>query len=245
MKPPEAFLARWSRLKRKERAAGPAAPATDPSAPAAEPAAHRPLQSGPLQSGPSLSGPSQSGPPQPGPSQPQAEPPAGDRPVDLADLPPIDSIGAGSDIRDFLRSGVPAELTKAALRRAWTSDPAIRDFIGIAENQWDFTDPQSIPGFGPLQAHEDVAPLLRQALGQGLPPPSPSEPALTPAAPDPRAPSAAQVHGMPDRNAGDGGDARAVEAQQDVAIAAAQHPAPPADAVPTSSRRTHGSARPK
>ena len=64
---------------------------------------------------------------------------------------PIDSIVAGSDIRAFLQSGVPAELTKAALRRAWTTDPAIRDFIGIAENQWDFTDPTSIPGFGPLR----------------------------------------------------------------------------------------------
>ena len=42
---------------------------------------------------------------------------------------------------------MPAELTRAALRRAWVSDPAIRDFIGIAENQWDFNDPEAIPGF--------------------------------------------------------------------------------------------------
>jgi hypothetical protein len=32
-------------------------------------------------------------------------------------------------------------MTVAALRRAWVSDPVIRDFIGIAENQWDFTNP--------------------------------------------------------------------------------------------------------
>ncbi len=56
-----------------------------------------------------------------------------------------------SDIRAFLEKGVPVALTKAALRRAWTADPAIRDFMRIAENQWDFTDPTSIPGFGNAQ----------------------------------------------------------------------------------------------
>src|SRR5262245_60259569 len=55
---------------------------------------------------------------------------------DPTSLPSIDSITASTDIRIFLQSGVPAELTEAALRRAWASDPTIRDFIGIAENQW-------------------------------------------------------------------------------------------------------------
>jgi TorA maturation chaperone TorD len=74
---------------------------------------------------------------------------------DLASLPPLQSITAGTDIRSFLASSVPVELTRAALRRAWVTDPAIRDFIGIAENQWDFNDPTAMPGFGPLRA-EDV-----------------------------------------------------------------------------------------
>jgi TorA maturation chaperone TorD len=74
---------------------------------------------------------------------------------DLASLPPLQSITAGTDIRSFLASTVPIELTRAALRRAWVTDPAIRDFIGIAENQWDFNDPTAMPGFGPLRA-EDV-----------------------------------------------------------------------------------------
>lgn len=244
MTPPEAFLARWSRLKRQESAAPGEAPAADPGAPqepAEQPARPGPPLSGPP-SGPLLSRSSE--PPLAGPPQPEAEPAAGDRCLDLAELPAIDSINAGSDIRAFLRSGVPAELTKAALRRAWTSDPAIRDFIGLAENQWDFTDPQGIPGFGPLGAHEDVAPLLGQALGQGLPPPA-GEPALSPAAPEPGPPSALQVHGIPDRNVDDARDLQAVDDQQSAAIAAAQHAAPPAEAVPTPSRRTHGSARPK
>ena len=51
---------------------------------------------------------------------------------DPATLPPIDSITAVSDISAFLQKGVPAELTRAALRHVWTADPAIRDFIGLA-----------------------------------------------------------------------------------------------------------------
>jgi Protein of unknown function (DUF3306) len=54
-------------------------------------------------------------------------------------LPPIESIGAGSDIRAFLAPGVPAELTRAALRRAWMVDPAIDDFVGLSENPEDFS----------------------------------------------------------------------------------------------------------
>jgi Protein of unknown function (DUF3306) len=86
-------------------------------------------------------------------------------PFDPASLPSIDSITADTDIVAFLKSDVPAELTRAALRRAWTSDPAIRDFIGIAENQWDFNDPNGIFGFGPLDATESGATFLAQVSG--------------------------------------------------------------------------------
>ena len=75
-------------------------------------------------------------------------------PFDLASLPPLQSITVGTDIRSFLGSSVPVELTKAALRRAWATDPAIRDFVGIAESQWDFNDPTAMPGFGPLRAND-------------------------------------------------------------------------------------------
>lgn len=83
---------------------------------------------------------------------------------DPASLPPIESIVADSDIRLFLQTGVPAELTRAALRAAWAADPAIRDFIGIAESQWDFNDPAAIPGFGPLGAVEYARHLATRAL---------------------------------------------------------------------------------
>jgi hypothetical protein len=86
-------------------------------------------------------------------------------PADPVSLPSIDSITADTDIIAFLKSGVPAEVTRAALRRAWTSDPAIRDFIGIAENQWDFNDPNGISGFGRLDATESRAVFLAQVSG--------------------------------------------------------------------------------
>jgi Protein of unknown function (DUF3306) len=84
---------------------------------------------------------------------------------DPASLPPIESIVADSDIRLFLQAGVPAELTRAALRGAWTADPAIRDFIGIAESQWDFNDPATIPGFGSLGDTDYARILSARVLG--------------------------------------------------------------------------------
>ena len=91
---------------------------------------------------------------------------AADPPFDLASLPSIEEIAADTDVVAFLRSEVPIELTRAALRRAWVSDPAIRDFIGIADNQWDFNDPDAIPGFGPLTAGENSADAVAQILGR-------------------------------------------------------------------------------
>ncbi len=103
--------------------------------------------------------------------------------VDLSKLPPIESIGPETDIRAFLQKGIPPELTRAALRQVWTSDPAIRNFIGIAENQYDFATGSDIPGFGPLTPADDVARMVRQIMGEGVPrPPSPSEPEPAPEA---------------------------------------------------------------
>jgi hypothetical protein len=79
---------------------------------------------------------------------------------DPTTLPPIESITAASDIGAFLAPGVPEALTRAALRRVWVIDPAIRDFIGLAENQWDFTKPDSVPGFGSLE----LTPELRRMV---------------------------------------------------------------------------------
>jgi hypothetical protein len=78
----------------------------------------------------------------------------------LETLPAIDSITATTDIRAFLKPGVPDGLKHAALRQAWATDPAIRDFVGIAENQWDFNKPQNIPGFGLLNPSQNIQRLV-------------------------------------------------------------------------------------
>jgi hypothetical protein len=136
MSKPESVLARWSRLKRQSTSSKRA----DAESSAADAAAS------PAQEGNATS----------------TKAPA----FDVESLPPIESIVAGSDIRPFLQLGVPVELTRAALRRAWSSDPAIRDFIEIAENQWNFAKPETIPGFGALGANDDVRCLVAQALQQ-------------------------------------------------------------------------------
>jgi len=84
---------------------------------------------------------------------------------DPASLPAIDQIEAGSEVGAFLRPGVPADLARAALRRAWVADPAIRDFIGPSENAWDFTAPGGVPGFGPLRPIDEAWRLAAQLTG--------------------------------------------------------------------------------
>lgn len=91
-------------------------------------------------------------------------PPAPPAEFDPATLPSIDSIVASSDIRAFLQGGVPPGLTRAALRRAWSADPAIRDFVGLSENSWDFNATDSMPGFGPLDP-EDARRIAAQFFG--------------------------------------------------------------------------------
>ncbi|MGJ4941936.1 DUF3306 domain-containing protein [Bradyrhizobium sp. HKCCYLS1011] len=85
--------------------------------------------------------------------------------TDLSHLPPIESIDAATDITAFLSKGIPQELGRAALRRAWSADPAIRDFVGLAENAWDFNDPNAMAGFGPLDySAEQVDALVRRIV---------------------------------------------------------------------------------
>jgi uncharacterized protein DUF3306 len=137
MSEPENFLARWSRRKRT---------AADPTE---EPAAKETaVEKKEQPAGEQVS--------------PEQTPREGETPTfDLSRLPSIESIVAGTDIRPFLAPGVPAELTRAALRRAWTTDPGIRDFIGLSENAWDFTK-AGPTGFGPLLPIDDVKKLVAE-----------------------------------------------------------------------------------
>ncbi len=154
MSEPEKFLTRWSR--RKLVAEEPAPP------PAAEAAPQKPVEDN------ATSG---------GTAGKTAVPP---EPVfDPASLPSLDSISMETDITAFLKPGVPGELRLAALRRAWVTDPAIRDFKGLAENDWDFTVPNATMGFGEIDPGLDVKKMLADVFGDAPrdEPPAPELPA--------------------------------------------------------------------
>jgi len=135
----EEFLARWSRRKREAKHAG-----------EAEPQPAEPMEAQP-----------------PLPSDASVAEPANPE-VDLSSLPPVDSIDAATDITAYLRKGIPQELLRAALRRAWSADPAIRDFVGLAENAWDFNDPDAMPGFGPLDPSQVEVGALAGRTVEGI-----------------------------------------------------------------------------
>jgi hypothetical protein len=63
------------------------------------------------------------------------------------------------------KPGVPEDLARAALRRVWSLDPAIRDFVGLSENSWDFNAPGAMDGFGPIDG-EQVGRILSRLLGK-------------------------------------------------------------------------------
>jgi hypothetical protein len=86
--------------------------------------------------------------------------------IALEDLPPIESIDASTDLTHWLRKRVPEAWRQAALKRVWASDPAISQFIGLAENSWDWNAPDGVPGFGPLNPATNIAQLLEQVIGQ-------------------------------------------------------------------------------
>jgi hypothetical protein len=138
----EGFLSRWSRRKRDGEEAAP--DAADEERRKDEKQSDQPGGRG-------------SAEPQ---SAKQAEPE-----FDISKLPSIESITAETDIRAFLVPGVPPALTLAALRRAWVADPKIRDFIEMAENQWDFNAP-GVPGFDLSPPTGDIKQMLADIMGR-------------------------------------------------------------------------------
>ena len=174
------------------------------------------------------------------------------REFDVASLPPIDTITAVSDIRAFLAPGVPVELTRAALRRAWSTDPAIRDFVGIAENQWDFTVPNEILGFGPLESGEEVRRLVAQVFGDAPPEreietvdqSNPSDQSVS-AASDTRNLPAAPAADAPPPQAADGDPSPSSIVQCSENISAVQYSEQPGEDLDLAQRRGHGRALPQ
>ena len=147
----EDFLSRWSRRKRE--AVEEAKDAKDASQPSAE----------------SGRAPERETPEAKAPIAKPSEPAKPDEPAfDITSLPPIESITAATDIRPFLAPGVPADLARAALRRAWAADPAIRNFVGLADYDWDYHTPGSMLGFGPLEMTDELRQAVARIVG-GMP----------------------------------------------------------------------------
>lgn len=160
---------------------------------------------------------------------PVAAEPAEREPFDLASLPSLDDLTATSDVSLFLKKGVPEALRNAALRKVWATDPAIRDYIGPADFQWDFHAEGAITGFGNLPSGTDIARLVSDVTEYHLKPapePVAIEPSEVPESaplPEPRL-----VAALPDED----GNADAEEA------APVSAPLPPP-------RRRHGGATPR
>lgn len=120
MADPGAFLARWSRLKRRahgeRRATGAGSGKTRPTVDTAALSSDSPAQSA---------------------HDPPAAQPQIDKPQAQA-LPSIETLGKDSDYTPFMRPDVPDGLRNAALRKLWQSDPVFANLDGLVDYGEDF-----------------------------------------------------------------------------------------------------------
>jgi hypothetical protein len=252
MSEPENFIARWSRRKRKAVQDADATKAAVEPTPPAE-GAH---------SDEGRRKESDAATADAGALEPSAAA------FDPTKLPPIETITAESDIRAFLAPGVPPELTRAALRRAWAADPKIRDFIGLSENSWDFNAPGAIPGFGPLEMTDELRAQVAEMVGRSLAgqspdqpsSPGPHEPASAPEAGSQSAGAATEMPadaspevpandiqsvGAPHEEAGKHGEPEGSLPQRNKTAAASQRDPENCDNDQLIAKRLHGRALPK
>jgi Protein of unknown function (DUF3306) len=218
MNDPENFVSRWSRRKRQaaDETARPDKTVADHAADATAVPENANLKS--PESGTAT------------PSVPE---------FDVASLPPIESIEAGTDISAFMRKGVPSALRHAALRRAWAADPSIRDFVGLNENFWDAAGPAGVPGFGDLDPNLDVKRMLSDLFGEDgaeKPTAAPPDSSATPSSVS----VAIEEATSPDAHQDTSSEASSPSTE----IAAVQNESPE-NPPERGSRRRHGSALPE
>lgn len=85
------------------------------------------------------------------------------------EMPPDAATIPLDDITGWLGRNVPEGWRELALRRLWSADIAIRDFIGPADYAWDWNTPGGAPGWGPMRAADDMVRLLARAIGEDIP----------------------------------------------------------------------------
>lgn len=138
----EGFLGRWSRLKRQgeplEEGAAEAPQADETAASTPLVRAGLPAQDLPAEGLPELT---------------------------LPELPSLDAITASTDMTVFMHPAVPEHVRGAALRKLWSVDPAIRDFVSPAlDYAYDWNTPGGAPGYGPLGKADDVLRMLGEIV---------------------------------------------------------------------------------
>src|SRR5687767_446048 len=142
----EGFLSRWSRRKQEVREAE----RPQPHDPQGEPSTKTPG----LEQAHSAAAPAE--------EELSAE--------EIAKLPSLEDLMPDMDLSMFLRKGVPEGLRNAALRRMWSLDPKIRDFVGEARDYgYDWNTPGGVPGAGELLPGDDVTAMLRGVFGESEP----------------------------------------------------------------------------
>lgn len=87
----------------------------------------------------------------------------------IVELPPPAESIALEDITAWLSRPLPEGWREAALRRLWSADSGIRDFVGPADYAWDWNTPGGAPGWTPMRVADDIARLLSRAIGEPLP----------------------------------------------------------------------------
>ena len=169
---------------------------------------------------------------------------------DLKKLPPIESITAATDIRPFLAPGVPVDIARAALRRAWSVDRRIRDFVGLADYDFDYHAVGGAAGFGPLEMTDELRRAVARIVGEiadaGAAAPQ-RERVVGAESTEKSRVSGADVEALPTALPQAPAQTRpaAALAFADTGVAVLQHERPQNEVRRTTPRRGHGRALPK
>jgi len=177
-------------------------------------------------------------PAEPLPAQDQpAAAPEPEEPLDLSTLPKLEDLTPDSDITVFLRKGVPVSLRNAALRRIWSLDPAIRDYVGPVDYGWDWNTAGGVPDY---VAELGETPEIRELVARMLSP-SPARSEAEPPAEQPPEQKVVRLEQPPSDPAQMVEAASVLPAGEEPAQPAA---APSAERDPRPPRPRHGGAMP-
>jgi len=117
----EGRFARWSRLKQESTTEAPVRGG------AASPVAIKDSPDGELPAA------------QPSEPTPEADSEGAATEAIVTELPPVETLYGDSDYTGFLADGAPEELTRAALRRLWRTDPVLANLDGLNDDDEDFS----------------------------------------------------------------------------------------------------------